>query len=132
MNIDYKEKYLKYKGKYLLAKSLKGGVLTPEQKNIVKENIIRIFNLTIEQLKGLSASVITIKIKQFIDTFDKSDNNSHIYEKISLLYMYLIGIFGTIINDSNKEKFLNAIIEHILNHKINQTQFFSLLQNYKP
>jgi hypothetical protein len=27
MNTDYKEKYLKYKSKYLLAKSLKGGVL---------------------------------------------------------------------------------------------------------
>jgi hypothetical protein len=37
MNIDYKEKYLKYKGKYLLAKSLKGGVLTKEQQEIVNE-----------------------------------------------------------------------------------------------
>ena len=51
MNLDYKEKYLKYKSKYLLTKSQQGGVLTLVQKNIVKENIIIIFSLTIEQLK---------------------------------------------------------------------------------
>ena len=37
MNIDYKEKYLKYKSKYLLAKSLKGGNLTKNQQAIVKK-----------------------------------------------------------------------------------------------
>ena len=37
MNLDYKEKYLKYKGKYLLAKSLKGGNLTKNQQAIVKK-----------------------------------------------------------------------------------------------
>jgi hypothetical protein len=136
MNLDYKEKYLKYKSKYLLTKSQQGGVLTLVQKNIVKENIIIIFSLTIEQLKRLSASDIKMKIKEIIDTFDKSGGNSHIYEKILLLHLYLIDTFGTfgptIINDSNKEKFLNAMIEHILNHVIDQTQFFSLLQNYKP
>ena len=35
MNLDYKEKYLKYKGKYLLAKLLKGGVLTQEQNEVI-------------------------------------------------------------------------------------------------
>jgi hypothetical protein len=58
MNLDYKEKYLKYKNKYLLAKTQQGGVLTPEQKKLVKENIIRLLNLTTEQLKGLNTSVI--------------------------------------------------------------------------
>ena len=133
MNLDYKEKYLKYKNKYLLAKTQQGGVLTPEQKKLVKEQIIRIFNLTIEQLKGLNASAINTLTKQIIDNFDKSDDNSHIIEKTLLLHMYLIGSLGpTPINDSNKLKFLNAMLEYILNPEINQTQFYPLLQNYKP
>ena len=36
MNLDYKEKYLKYKNKYLLAKAQQGGVLTPEQNQIME------------------------------------------------------------------------------------------------
>jgi hypothetical protein len=47
--------------------------------------------------------------------------------------MYLIGSLGpTPINDNNKLKFLNAMLEYILNPEINQTQFYPLLQNYKP
>ena len=36
MNLDYKQKYLKYKNKYLLAKAQQGGVLTPEQNQIIE------------------------------------------------------------------------------------------------
>ena len=37
MNLDYKQKYLKYKNKYLLAKSQQGGVLTLDQQTIVNQ-----------------------------------------------------------------------------------------------
>jgi hypothetical protein len=37
MNLDYKQKYLKYKNKYLFTKSLKGGVLTSDQQAIVNQ-----------------------------------------------------------------------------------------------
>ena len=40
MNLDYKEKYLKYKNKYLLAKAQQGGTLTPAQKESIKQDII--------------------------------------------------------------------------------------------
>jgi hypothetical protein len=43
MNIDYKEKYLKYKNKYLLTKSLKGGIGTDIQKNTLYSNLFNFF-----------------------------------------------------------------------------------------
>jgi hypothetical protein len=43
MNIDYKEKYLKYKNKYLLTKSQQGGIGTEIQKNTLYSNLLDFF-----------------------------------------------------------------------------------------
>ena len=129
MNLDYKEKYLKYKSKYLLAKAQQGGTLTPAQKESIKQDIINFFfKLTIEDLKKLEARVISHITSESIRKFDDVTNNSHIIEKTLLLYMFLIG--NTPINDNNKLNFLNVMIEHILNPQINEKQFYSLLQTY--
>lgn len=42
MNLDYKEKYLKYKGKYLLAKTQQGGI-SQQDKQIQYSNLYNFF-----------------------------------------------------------------------------------------
>jgi hypothetical protein len=80
MNLDYKQKYLKYKNKYLFTKSLKGGVLTSDQQAIVKkitEGFVSEKNLD------------THNIQHYMDVIGKNAT-SLTQEKIELLFKWSV------------------------------------------
>lgn len=71
MNLDYKEKYLKYKNKYLLAKSLKGGLLTDAQQEIINQIMEKFLNqdfLNLMTIIGSNNTLLTEeKIKLLVE-----------------------------------------------------------------
>ena len=84
MNLDYKEKYLKYKNKYLLTKSLKGGIGTEAEKEAAHEYLFNIFTGKIKFDYITLFAPTTSKIKLFL--------NPTFTSKLFYLYACHIGI----------------------------------------
>jgi hypothetical protein len=124
MNLDYKEKYLKYKSKYLFANSLKGGKLTPEQIAL-KNELVALFNGGADFLKSIGSSTISGTITNHFKS-----NNELIIEKTLLLYTYFIYFSKKLENQDSKTKFFDTMFEHIFNSRINKEFFNSLITTY--
>ena len=112
MNLDYKQKYLKYKNKYLFTKSLKGGVLTQQSvANILIQNFTKPPILPVDDL-----------INRIL-TFYK--NNELFITKIRALYTYYLkttyplpALFYT-----NIESFINQIVPDLMSSEISLRYF---------
>jgi len=97
MNIDNKEKYLKYKGKYLLTKAHQGG--TELQMNIVKYLIIYWSRYELTKLPKYNESVNVVdNIMNYIGT----EKTTYTKDKITSIQMILI-------NPENSNELLKLI-----------------------
>lgn len=100
MNIDNKEKYLKYKGKYLLTKAHQGG--TELQMNIVKDLIIYWSRYELTNLPNYNVSSNVVdNIMNYIDT-QKTTYTKDTKDKITSIHMILI-------NPENSNELLKLI-----------------------
>ena len=97
MNIDNKEKYLKYKGKYLLTKAHQGG--TELQMNIVKYLIIYWSRYELTKLPKYNKFISMVdNIMNYIDT----QKTTYTKDKITSIQMILI-------NPENSNELLKLI-----------------------
>ena len=89
MNLDYKEKYLKYKSKYLLTKSHQGGIGDTIQKTTLYANLLQFFTTT-----NNTKNYVTIA---FSDIFEDETIVLKIFQtklfksKLLILWAILIG-----------------------------------------
>jgi hypothetical protein len=111
MNLDYKEKYLKYKGKYLLTKAHQGG----------NHKLSQLFNS--ELFKTLS----DIDLEKIIKLhYENEDEQKLIISKAKILKNFLIefnSFENNLKNHQSKTAFILAIQRLILDIKIKEDSF---------